>query len=53
MNIIAADVGGTKTRLVVADTNTPDDVLYEARYSSRDYAGFEPLLQTFIEESGG
>ena len=52
MNIIAADVGGTKTRLVVADTDTPDNVLYEARYSSRDYAGFEPLLQTFIEESG-
>lgn len=52
MNIIAADVGGTKTRLVVADANTPDDVLYEARYSSRDFDSFEPLLHAFIEDSG-
>ena len=52
MNIIAADVGGTKTRLVVANANTPDEVLYEARYSSGDFDSFEPLLQTFIEESG-
>jgi glucokinase len=52
MNIIAADVGGTKTRIVIADANRPDDVLYEARYSSRDFDSFEPLLQTFIEESG-
>ena len=52
MNIIAADVGGTKTRLVVADTDRPEDVLYEARYNSGDFDSFEPLLQTFIEESG-
>jgi len=52
MNIIAADVGGTKTRFVVADTDSPDDVLYEARYDSRDFDSFEPLLHTFIEESG-
>jgi glucokinase len=52
MNIIAADVGGTKTRLVVADTDRPEDVLYEARYNSGDFDGFEPLLKSFIEESG-
>ena len=52
MNIIAADVGGTKTRLVVADTDRPEDVLYEARYNSGDFDSFEPLLHTFIEESG-
>ena len=52
MNIIAADVGGTKTRLVVADTDRPEDVLYEARYNSGDFDSFEPLLSTFIEESG-
>ncbi len=52
MNIIAADVGGTKTRLVVANANAPDDVLYEARYNSCDFDSFEPLLQTFIKESG-
>ena len=52
MNIIAADVGGTKTRFVVADTDKPDEVLYEARYESREFDSFEPLLHTFIEESG-
>ncbi len=52
MNIIAADVGGTKTRLVIADADAPDDVLYEARYSSGDFDSFEPLLQTFIKDSG-
>ena len=50
--ILAGDVGGTKTRLVVADTERPEDVLYEARYNSADFDGFEPLLKTFIEESG-
>ncbi len=52
MNIIAADVGGTKTRFVVTDTDKPDHVLYEARYNSRDFDSFEPLLQMFIAESG-
>ena len=52
MNIIAADVGGTKTRIVVANANTPDEVLYEARYSSGDFDSFEPLLHAFIKESG-
>ena len=52
MNIIAADVGGTKARLAMTDTDTPDQVLYEARYSSRDFDSFEPLLSTFIADSG-
>jgi len=51
MNVIAADVGGTKTRLVIADTDRPEHALFEARYHSRDFDGFEPLLQTFIDES--
>ena len=52
MHIIAADVGGTKTRLVFTDADKPDNVLYEARYLSNEFDGFEPLLQTFIEDSG-
>ena len=52
MNIIAADVGGTKTWFVVADTGKPGDVVYEAKYNSRDFSAFEPLLQTLIEDSG-
>ncbi len=52
MHIIAADIGGTKTRLTFADVDEPDNVLYEARYLSGDFNSFEPLLQTFINESG-
>ncbi len=52
MNIIAADVGGTKTHLVYADSARPGDFLYEARYRSRDFDGFEPLLETFIKDCG-
>jgi len=52
MNVIVADVGGTKTRLVFADTKEPAKVLYEARYMSSEFDGFEPLLKTFIHDSG-
>jgi glucokinase len=52
MNVIAADVGGTKTWCVIADTDRPDEVVFEAKYNSREFAAFEPLLHTFLEESG-
>lgn len=52
MNIIAADVGGTKTRLVYADVNEPRNVLYEARYLSAEFDEFEPLLSAFLHDSG-
>jgi glucokinase len=52
MNIIAADIGGTKAWFVVADTGRPGQVLFEAKYNSRDFPAFEPLLRTFLEESG-
>jgi glucokinase len=52
MNIIAADVGGTKTRLVYADTDEPFNVLYEKRYLSGEFDDFEPILQAFIKECG-
>ena len=52
MNIIAADVGGTKTRLIVVDADEPSNVLYEKRYLSGEFDGFEPLLKTFIHDSG-
>lgn len=52
MNIIAVDVGGTKTRLIYANADEPQEVLYEACYRSNDYESFQPLLETFIHESG-
>lgn len=51
MYIIAADVGGTKTRLAFADAAQPDNILYEKRYLSGDFDGFSNLLQAFIDES--
>ncbi|MDT8282090.1 MAG: glucokinase [Gammaproteobacteria bacterium] len=52
MNIIAADVGGTKTRLIKADASKSGDVLYEARYECSDFESFEALLKTFFHDSG-
>lgn len=52
MNIIAADVGGTKTHMVCADADAPQHVLYQARYRSGEFNSFEPLLETFMRESG-
>lgn len=52
MHIIAADIGGTNTRLVFADANEPDNVLYEAHYRSGEFDSFEPLLKTFMHDSG-
>lgn len=52
MHIIAADVGGTKTRLAFADADEPHHVLYEKRYLSSEFESFEPMLQTFLKDSG-
>lgn len=52
MHIIAADVGGTKTRLAFADSAEPGKIFHEARYLSGKFDGFEPLLQTFIQDCG-
>lgn len=52
MNIIVADVGGTKTRLIYVDVNGSCNILYEARYQSEKFDGFGALLKTFIHDSG-
>ena len=52
MYIIAADVGGTKTRFIYADARDPHNVLFEARYESAEFDSFEPLLKTFLHDSG-
>ena len=52
MHIIAADVGGTKTRLIYADADNANNILFEARYPSGEFNSFEPLLNTFIHDSG-
>lgn len=52
MNIIAADVGGTKTRLIWVNTDQPQKLLYECQYNSYDYSDIVALLDTFISDSG-
>jgi glucokinase len=52
MHIIAADVGGTKTHLVYANANKPDDFLCEQKVSSAAFENFESLLQSFIRKCG-
>ncbi len=50
MHIIAADVGGTKTRLAFADAQCADSILYETRYKSGEFDDFESMLHTFIQD---
>ncbi len=52
MYVIAADVGGTNTRLAFADAEQARNILYEAHYLSGKFDGFESILRTFIQASG-
>lgn len=52
MHIIAADVGGTKTHFMFTDAEKPGNIIYEARYQSAAFDSFEPLLQSFMNDSG-
>jgi len=57
MTIIAADVGGTKTHMVVVEPDVFQQagsaaVLYEAIYPSQRFSNFSPLLHTFMAECG-
>lgn len=46
-NILAGDIGGTKTRLAVVDAQR---VVHEVTYASADYARFDDLLAHFLEK---
>jgi len=50
MNIIAADVGGSSTRLVYAREGRSEEILHEACYASADFENFETMLRTFVAE---
>lgn len=54
MKVIAADVGGTKSWLVLADLVSPGNsvVRHEARYPSADFKDFTALLKHFLQQSG-
>ena len=51
--ILAGDVGGTKTYLAMYEPSELDfEPLFEARYTTRDYADISALLAAFVAESG-
>ena len=51
--ILAGDVGGTKTYLAIYQPNERGfEPLFEARYTTRDYADISALLAAFVAESG-
>ncbi len=52
MNIIAADIGGTKSHMVLANTDKPHYIIFELKYKSTDFENFESLLNTFIRDTG-
>jgi glucokinase len=51
-HIIAADIGGTKTRLVFARHQQNVEILYEARYQSSDFDSLDAMLVYFIAAAG-
>jgi glucokinase len=52
MIIVAADVGGTKTWFMCAGTASPQEILFQKRYLCGDFDRFEPMLKTFLDDSG-
>jgi len=52
MQVIAGDIGGTNTRLVLAEINESGrQVLFEKSYPSAQYSDFVQVLKTFLSES--
>lgn len=53
MNLLAADIGGTKTLIQLCHIDAGRvAVLHEQRYASADFGEFHSLLQRFLEETG-
>lgn len=52
MNVIAADIGGTKTLLVIAEVQKNKvKTLFEHKYASKDYPTFELMLEDFLKNA--
>jgi len=53
MQILAGDIGGTKTVLAIAETDTVGVRLIDERhYASRDFASLEEVVARFFAETG-
>ncbi len=52
--LIAGDIGGTKTRLALVSPEAgPRAFVAEHEYHSGDFPGLQPIVQTFLESTGG
>lgn len=52
MNVLAGDIGGTKTLLQLSQPiHGGFEVIYEKRYASADYAEFLPLALDFVNDA--
>jgi len=52
MIILAGDIGGTHTRLMLVKNHARDiTVLYQRDYASQKFQGLVPLVQAFLQES--
>jgi len=49
--VLAGDVGGTHTRLAIYPAGAPQEPLLQRVYRSADYAGLEPIVRRFMDES--
>ena len=53
MRVLVGDIGGTKTRLAVAETIGDKVQLdHERRYPSRDYGSLDALLRRYCDDTG-
>jgi glucokinase len=54
MRVLAGDIGGTNTRLIIAEVDGPRcRTLIERRLPSRDHASFASVLESFLSAARG
>ncbi|MGE0355034.1 MAG: glucokinase [Gemmatimonadales bacterium] len=54
MQLLAGDIGGTKTRLVLLEQQSGGNrVVHEERYPSNQFPGLGPIVTRFLREAGG
>ncbi|MEN9202344.1 MAG: glucokinase [Thermostichus sp. DG_1_6_bins_120] len=49
--LLAGDIGGTKTRLSLADAKTPEQSLWRCQYPSQHYSSLTPIVQQFLAQA--
>ena len=49
MNLLAADIGGTKTLLGIYEINKRPLLLYKVKYKSNEWPNFNLILNNFLE----